>query len=270
MKKVTIAGRKVHPIGLGTLNMGDDSKKLEQEVKALRTGLDQGAQVIDTAEMYGSGNAETFVGKAIAPYKREDLFLISKVLPSNASKQQLPKSLDDSLKRMNVDYFDLYLLHWPGPVPLEENVEALEKEKNKGKIKAWGVSNLDIKDMEELWQLPQGKNYATNQVRYNIVDRGIEYDLIPKMNQHNMPVISYAPVDRGHTKHKVLEEIAGKHQATIFQILLAWNIRNGNTIVIPQSSNPEHVYYNTKAIDIKLTQEDLEKINAVYPEPNSS
>jgi len=272
MQQIPIAGRKVNPIGLGTLNMGEDLKNFDQEVSAIRTGIDNGMQAIDTAEMYGSGKAETFVGEAIAPYNREELFLISKVLPSNASKRQLPKSLDNSLKRMNTDYLDLYLLHWPGPVPLQETVEALEKEKNKGKIKAWGVSNLDINDMNKLLQLPQGENCATNQVRYNIIDRGIEYDLMPKMDEYHMPVMSYAPVVRRKfsDKQNVLEQIAEKHQATIHQVLLAWNIRNKNTIAIPQSSKAEHVYDNSQAVNIELTKEDLEKIDEVYPKPTSS
>lgn len=277
MKTVNIAGREVFPIGLGTLNMGDKSNKFNQEIKAIQTSLDNGVQVIDTAEMYGSGNSERLVAQAIKPYlqNREDLFLISKVLPSNASKKQLPISLDDSLKRLNVDYLDLYLLHWQVNIPLQETVEALEKAKNQGKIKAWGVSNLDTDDIKKIQTFPGGSNCAANQVRYNLADRGIEYDLVPVMSEQGMPVIAYAPVDRHDssgtklTEQSVLKEIAEKHQADIFQILLAWCIRNGETIAIPQSSNPDHVLNNVRAADIQLTRQDIEQIDAVFPKPAS-
>ncbi|MFD1066845.1 aldo/keto reductase [Oceanobacillus locisalsi] len=275
MKTVNIAGRKVFPIGLGTMNMGDKAETFDQEVQAIRTGIDNGATLIDTAEMYGSGNAEKFVASAIKPYTREDLFLISKVLPSNASKKDLPNSLDNSLKRLETDYIDLYLLHWKENVPLEETVEALEEARNQGKIKAWGVSNLDVDDLEHAIQLPGGENCKANQVRYNIANRGIEFDLVPMMAKHDMPVIAYSPIDRGDsfganlTKQQVLKDIAEKHEAGVYQILLAWSIRNGRTIAIPQSSNPDHVLNNLKAADISLTEQDLEQIDKVYPEPTT-
>ncbi|MDM8101755.1 MULTISPECIES: aldo/keto reductase [Oceanobacillus] len=275
MKKVEIAGREVLPIGLGTMNMGDKAGTFNQEVQAIRTGIDQGVQLIDTAEMYGSGNAEKLVGSAIKPYAREDLFLISKVLPSNASKKDLPVSLDNSLKRLETNYIDLYLLHWKEEVPLKETVEALEEARNQGKIKAWGVSNLDVDDLEHVIHLPGGDNCKANQVRYNVANRGIEFDLVPMMAQHNMPVIAYSPIDRGDsfganlTKQQVLKDLAEKHEADVFQILLAWSIRNGRTIAIPQSSNPDHVVNNIKAAEMELTEQDLKQIDTVYPEPAS-
>ncbi|MFC0469292.1 aldo/keto reductase [Halalkalibacter kiskunsagensis] len=274
MNKVKIAGRKVSPIGLGTWNMGDKAEKFEQEVEAIRAGLDHGVQVIDTAEMYGDGNSERLVAHAIKPYNREELFLISKVLPSNASKKQLAVSVENSLKRLNTDYLDLYLLHWQGNIPIEETIEALEKVKSQGKIKSWGVSNLDIDDLEKIIKLPDGLECATNQVRYNLGDRGIEFDLVPMMNKLEMPLIAYAPVARGDsfgtnlTKQKVIKEIAEKHQSDIFQILLAWCIRNGQTIAIPQSSNTAHVIDNVKAAEIQLTQQDLEQLDSIYPRPS--
>ncbi|MFA9458305.1 aldo/keto reductase [Halalkalibacter sp. AB-rgal2] len=197
MKKVKIAGRKVFPIGLGTWNMGERANQFEQEVEALRVGLDNGVQVIDTAEMYGNGNEEKLVAHAIKPYDREELFLISKVLPSNASKKQLPISLENSLKRLNTDYLDQYLLHWQGNIPIKETVEALEKVKSQGKIKSWGVSNLDVADLDKIMKLPYGINCGANQVRYNLGDRGIEFDLVPMMNKLEMPLIAYSPVARG-------------------------------------------------------------------------
>ncbi|MBD1383614.1 aldo/keto reductase [Metabacillus arenae] len=270
MNKVKIAGRKVFPVGLGTYNMGDKADKFEQEVEAIRVGLDHGVQVIDTAEMYGDGNAERLVAHAIQPYNREELFLISKVLPSNASKKQLPISLENSLKRLNTDYLNQYLLHWHGNIPIEETIEALEKVKSQGKIKSWGVSNLDVDDLKKIMKLPDGIKCAANQVRYNLGDRGIEFDLVPTMNKLEMPLIAYAPVARGDanlTKQKVLKEIAEKHHSDIFQILLAWCIRNGQTIAIPKSGNPAHVINNVKAAEIQLTQEDLEQLDSIYPTP---
>ncbi|WP_046173567.1 aldo/keto reductase [Domibacillus indicus] len=273
MNQVKIAGRNVFPIGLGTWNMGDKADKFEQEAEAIRAGLDHGVQVIDTAEMYGDGNAERLVAHAIQPYNREELFLISKVLPSNASKKQLPVSLENSLKRLKTDYLDLYLLHWKGNIPMEETIEALEKGKSQGKIKSWGVSNVDVDDLGKIMKIPDGINCAANQVRYNLGDRGIEFDLVPMMNKREMPLIAYAPVARGDslgtnlTKQKALKEIAEKHHSNCFQILLAWCIRNGQTIAIPQSSNTAHVIDNVKAAEIQLTQQDLKQLNSIYPKP---
>jgi diketogulonate reductase-like aldo/keto reductase len=274
LKKVKIAGRKVFPIGLGTSNMGDKVDKFDQEVEAIRVGLDNGVQVIDTAEMYGDGNAEKLVAHTIKPYNREELFLISKVLPANASKKQLPISLENSLKRLNTDYLDLYLLHWKGNIPIEETIEALEKAKSQGEIRSWGVSNIDVDDLEKIMTLPDGMKCATNQVRYNLGDRGIEFNLVPMMNKLEMPLIAYSPVARGDsfgtnlTKQKVLKEIAEKHQSDIFQILLAWCIRNGQTIAIPQSSNTTHVIENVKAAEIQLTQQDLDQLDLISPKPS--
>ncbi|WP_026560908.1 aldo/keto reductase [Bacillus sp. J37] len=274
MNKVKISGRKVFPIGLGTYNMGDKADTFEQEVEAIRVGLDHGVQVIDTAEMYGDGNAERLVAHAIKPYNREELFLISKVLPSNASKKQIPISVENSLKRLNTDYVDQYILHWKGSIPIEETIEALEKVKSEGKIKSWGVSNLDVDDLEKIMKLPDGIKCESNQVRYNLGDRGIEFDLMPMMSKLEMPLIAYAPVARGDrlgtnlTKQKVLKEIAEKHHATFFRILLAWCIRNGKTIAIPQSSKTAHVIDNVKAAEIHLTQQDLRQIDSVYPKPS--
>jgi len=276
MKRVKISGKEVFPIGLGTSNVGDKADKFDQEVEAIQAGLDNGVQVIDTAEMYGDGNAERLVGHAIEPFERENLFIVSKVLPGNASKKQIPISLDNSLKRLKTDYLDLYLLHWKGSIPLEETIEAMEKAKMQGKIKSWGVSNFDVNDMTKLLKLPNGHYCATNQVRYNLGDRGIDYDLVPMMIENSIPLMAYAPVARGDrlgkdlTKQKVLLDISKKYNADVFQILLAWSIRSGHTIAIPKSSNKEHVINNVKAADIQLTKEDLAKIDSVYPEPSIS
>lgn len=273
VKKVKIAEREVFPIGLGTWNMRDNKEKYTQELNALRSGLDAGIQVIDTAEMYGDGNSESLIGDAIKPFEREKLYLVSKVLPNNASKKQLPISLDNSLKRLKTDYLDLYLLHWQGSIPIEETIETMEKAKMQGKIKSWGVSNFDVTNMTKLLKQPNSHHCVTNQVRYNLGDRGIDFDLVPMMKENNMPLMAYAPVARGDrlgsnlTKQKVLLDISQKYNANVFQILLAWCIRNGQTIAIPQSSNTKHVISNVKSANIQLTEEDLAKIDSVYPEP---
>ncbi|WP_440896704.1 aldo/keto reductase [Amphibacillus sp. Q70] len=276
MKTVKMAGREVPPIGLGTWNMGDEPRKFDQEVEAIRAGLEHGAQVIDTAEMYGNGNSESLVGHAIKPYKRDDLFLVSKVLPNHASKKQLPISLDQSLKRLQTDYLDLYLLHWKSSISIEETIEALQQAKIQGKIKAWGVSNFDVNDMTALLKLPNGHHCATNQVCYNLADRGIDFDLVPLMEENNIPLMAYTPVARGDrlgndlTKQKVLIDMANKYNADVFQVLLAWCIRNEQTIAIPQSSNVDHVINNVKSTRIELAEEDLAKIDTIYPKPKTS
>lgn len=273
MKTVKLAKQAVFPIGLGTWKMGEERAPRKQEIAALRAGIEAGAEVIDTAEMYGNGLSEELVGEAITFYDREKLFLISKVLPSNASKKQLAKSLDASLKRLKTDYLDQYLLHWPGQIPFQETIEALEEQRQKGKIKSWGVSNLDTDELKEILRLENGDHCATNQVCYNLGDRGIEFDLIPLMRQQQMPLIAYCPLAMGDsqgfhfTKEKSLIELSEKHDCDIFQLLLAWCIRDGQTIAIPKAGKSEHVLSNLKAAEIQLSEEDLIQLNQVYPEP---
>ncbi|MGX7195639.1 aldo/keto reductase [Enterococcus olivae] len=265
--------REVLPIGLGTWHMGDQLAKRNQEIAALRTGIEQGAQVIDTAEMYGKGNAERLVGEAIQPYQREELYLISKVYPWNASTKQLPISLENSLKRLQTDYLDMYLLHWTGNIPLKETVAAMEQARKAGLIRSWGVSNFDVSDMEELLDLPDGRYCQSNQVLYNLGERGIEFDLLPYMREKHIPLIAYSPIAQGDslgdglTQQKLLQEIATAHQASVFQILLAWCIRDGHTLAIPQSSDQEHTISNIKAAEIQLTKEEITLIDKIYPTP---
>lgn len=273
VQNIKIAGTSVFPIGLGTWNIGNSTSEEEQEIEALQKGIQAGAQVIDTAEMYGSGASEKIVGQAIKDYARDSFYLVSKVSPGNASKKQLPKSLENSLKRLQVDYLDLYLLHWKSPVPLEETVEAMEKMKKAGKIKAWGVSNFDTPDMEDLLSLPDGKNCATNQIKYNLIDRGSEYDLLPYIREHHLPLVAYSPIIKNSLQQfnehqsQVLAEIAENHQASLQQILLAWSIRDENTIAIPKSSNVTHMLDNIDAAQIQLTASELEQIDDVFQKP---
>ena len=219
------------------------------------------------------GKAEKLVKEAIAENKRENLYLVSKVLPNHAGRHQLEQALDESLKRMGVEYLDLYLYHWRGSYPLEETVAELERVKKAGKIKDWGVSNFDIDDMEELWLVPGGRNCLVNQVLYHTGSRGIEYSLLPWMRKHDVALMSYCPLaqagtlKRGILNNPVLKEIAQKHNATVEQIMLAWNIRDGHTIAIPRSGKAEHTLLNAGADKIQLTEEDYKAIDQAYPPP---
>lgn len=273
MQNLTLNQRTLPAIGMGTWHMGDDFKRRQTELAALRSGMESGTTVIDTAEMYGEGNSERLVGEALQNFPREEVYLISKVYPWNASLTELSKSLDQSLDRLETDYLDLYLLHWRGTIPLAETVAAMEAAKQAGKIKAWGVSNFDTADMEELWQVPGGQNCAANQVLYNLGERGIEFDLLPWMRKQNVPLIAYSPIAQGDslgnqfTQQPQLQKIAEQHQASIFQILLAWVIRDGTTLAIPQSSNEMHVKANLAAGAVKLAAAELAILDELFPKP---
>lgn len=275
MKRILLNGTPHLPIGLGTWHMGDQKNKRAAEIEALQTGLAQGATIIDTAEMYGEGNSESLVGEAIQPFNRKELYLISKIYPWNASLQKLPNHLEETLQRLNTDYLDLYLLHWTGEIPLAETVAAMEQAQKAGKILRWGVSNFDVADMEELWQIPEGKNCLTNEVLYNLGSRGIEFDLSPWMREKKLPLIAYSPIAQGDSlgndfqKNPVLLEIAQAHQCSVFQLLLAWTLRDNQTIAIPQSSNKEHVLDNLQAAELELTEAEWQKIDAAFPKPTT-
>lgn len=273
--KRTLNKQSVLAVGMGTWHMGDDPAKEKAEIDALQAGIKAGAAVIDTAEMYGEGNAETLVGKAIQPFTRGDLYLISKVYPWNASADELPKALDRSLARLGTDYLDLYLLHWRGDVPLAETVDALEAAKASGKIRAWGVSNFDVADMAELLRLENGDQCAANQVLYNLGARGIEYDLLPWQAEAEIPVIAYSPIAQGdrlghHFKNdEVLKELAEAKGCTIFQLLLAWTLRQPHVLAIPQTSDSLHMLQNIEACKIVFSQSELAAIDARFPAPTT-
>ncbi|KRK98457.1 aldo keto reductase [Secundilactobacillus odoratitofui DSM 19909 = JCM 15043] len=273
MQTVTLTGRQVPAIGIGTWHMGDDPLKQEAEIAAIQAGLDAGAQVIDTAEMYGSGRSETLVGKAIKNIPRDQLYLISKVLPNNASKAKMSQSLDASLKRLGVDALDLYLYHWRGGVPLVETVDELERLKTTGKIKAWGISNFDTDDLKELWQLPSGPMAAANEDLYNLGSRGVEYDLLAWQTTHNLPFIAYSPVSNGDqlganlTTNANVLTVANRHHATPYQIMLAWVISRPQILAIPQTSDATHMVDNVTAGNLKLTADDLKLLDQAYPAP---
>ncbi|MBZ9744124.1 aldo/keto reductase [Mesorhizobium sp. CO1-1-7] len=261
------SGEAVQVLGQGTWKMGEDARRRAGEVNALKLGLDLGMTLIDTAEMYASGGAEEVVAEAIAG-RREELFLVSKVLPSNASRTGVPAACEKSLKRLRTDRIDLYLLHWPGSVPLGETVEAFEALKKAGKIRHWGVSNFDTDEMEELTGLRSGGNVQTNQVLYNLIRRGPEFDLAPWSRQRGIPLMAYSPVEQGAlARNSRLDAIAARHNATPAQIALAWVMHQDGVIAIPKASSQEHVRQNFAALDIKLTADDLADLDRAFPPP---
>ncbi|ESW64291.1 hypothetical protein X769_15395 [Mesorhizobium sp. LSJC268A00] len=261
------SGEAVQVLGQGTWKMGEDSRRRAGEVNALKLGLDLGITLIDTAEMYASGGAEEVVAEAIAG-RRDELFLVSKVLPSNASRAGVARACENSLKRLRTDRIDLYLLHWPGSVPLSETVEAFEALKEAGKIRHWGVSNFDTDEMEELTGLSSGNHVQTNQVLYNLSRRGPEFDLAPWSRQRGIPLMAYSPVEQGAlARNSRLETIAARHNATAAQIALAWVMAQPGVIAIPKASSQEHVRQNVAALDIELTAEDLAELDRAFPPP---
>lgn len=261
------SGETVPVLGQGTWGMGEQARRAADEATALRLGLDLGMTLIDTAEMYGDGGAEEVVADAIAG-RRSEVFLVSKVLPENASRRGTIDACERSLKRIGTDRLDLYLLHWRGSVPLTETLEAFTELIETGKIRYWGVSNFDTNDMAELATLPGGAACATNQVLYNLSRRGIEFDLVPWCRDHHMPVMAYSPVEQGRLlDHPALKAIATARGATPAQVALAWLLHQSGTIVIPKATNPSHVRENRAALDLKLAAEDLAALDKTFPPP---
>jgi diketogulonate reductase-like aldo/keto reductase len=271
MRTVTLPdGTKIPALGQGTWHMGERGGAAKAEVAALKLGIELGMTLIDTAEMYGNGGAEELVAEASAG-QRDKLFIVSKVYPHNASRSGTPAACERSLKRLRTDRIDLYLLHWKGSHKLAETVEAFEKLLEAGKIRYWGVSNFDTRDMEGLARLPDGSHCATNQVLYHIGSRGIEYDLLGWCAEHKMPIMAYSPVGQGGSllRSKALTAVAKRHDATPAQIAIAWTMRHANVISIPKASDPTHVRQNAAAGGITLTPEDLAEIDAAHPPPRS-
>ena len=261
-------GVVVSALGLGTWHMGEDPRRAGQEVEALRHGLDEGLTLIDTAEMYAEGGAEEIVGEAIAG-RRDEVFLVSKVYPWNASRKGTIAACERSLARMRTDRLDLYLLHWRGEHPLAETVEAFETLQEAGKIGAWGVSNFDLADMEELMEVPGGGNCVANQVLYNLSRRGVEYDLLPWCQHRGIAVMAYSPIEQGSlARNETLIHIAKAYQATPAQVALAFLLERDGVIAIPKSSHPQRVTENREAADLDLTDEDLDALDAAFPPPS--
>ena len=261
-------GDSVPAFGQGTWRMGSDRAAWQEERASLRLGIELGMTLIDTAEMYGDGAAEQLVGEAIAG-RRDEVFLVSKVLPNNATKQGVRRSCQASLKRLGTDRIDLYLLHWRGSVAIAETIDGFEALRRDGLIGDWGVSNFDVDDMQALVGLARPRGCLANQVLYNLEHRGIEFDLLRYSHDQGVPLMAYSPVGQGGglLADPVLGRIAGKHGKTPAQIALAWTLRHPNVISIPKASSPAHVRQNAEAISIVLEEEDLAALDQAFPPP---
>lgn len=260
-------------LGIGTWYTGDDTSVRNREIEAIRYALDNGVNIIDTAEMYGGGRSELLVGEAMQPYDRNKLFIISKVLPNNAARDRIFKSCDNSLKRLRTDYLDMYLLHWRGVVPFEETIEAMEELKDLGKIKSWGVSNMDIDEMEEISNVPMGENCCANEVLYHLGSRGIEYSLKKFTDKHNIPTIAYCPLAKGGLlrgnllKSSSVMSISKKYNINPMQVLLLFTLSQDNMISIPKSANIEHMKELITCLELSLDNEDIILLNKEHPSP---
>ena len=259
-------GRRVPALGQGTWRMGEDPDRRTEEIAALRAGIERGMTLVDTAEMYGEGATETFLGEALEGL-RDRVFLVSKAYPQHASRSRLRRACEGSLARLKAGQIDLYLLHWRGSVPLAETVDAMEALRDEGLIAAWGVSNFDADDMEDLFEAG-GDGCATNQILYNLTRRGPEFDLLPLMDKLSLPAMAYSPVEQGRLiGHEALTTVAERHDATGLQVALAWLLRQPGLMVIPKAGTVAHVEENRAAADLALTETDLADLDRVFPAP---
>ena len=268
MKMVKLpSGDEVPAFGIGTWQMGDDPKVRAEEIATLRLALDLGARLIDTAEMYGEGRAESLIGEAIRG-RREEVFIVSKVYPHNASRKAAVAACDRSLKRLGTDRIDLYLLHWRGSIPLTETMDTFMELRVTGKIRFYGVSNFDLGDMEELWRTHGGPEIATNQILYNLTRRGAEWALLPWLRKQRVPVMAYSPVEQGRllSNHKLIDFARANH-LTPAQAALSWLLANDDIIVIPKTGNRERLKENLDALERPLTPEQLAELNRLFPPP---
>jgi diketogulonate reductase-like aldo/keto reductase len=261
------SGETIPVLGQGTWHMGENPVHRRVEITALRLGLDLGMTVVDTAEMYGDGASEELVGEAIAG-RRDEVFLVSKVLPHHATARGTVAACEGSLRRLRTDLLDLYLLHWRGSLPLEGTLEGFVALIEAGKIRYWGVSNFDTPDMEELVALPGGAGVTTDQVLYNLTRRGIEYDLLPWCRERGLPIMAYSPIEQGRLlRHPLIHRLAQRHGVTPAQIALAWVLRQDGINAIPKAGTPAHVRENRAAVDVHLTPQDLAALDRTFPPP---
>jgi len=264
------SGEEIPVLGQGTWEMAEHAVRRDDEIAALRLGLDVGMTLIDTAEMYGGGAAEELVASAIAG-RRSEVFLVSKVLPNHATRRGTIAACDASLRRLETDRIDLYLLHWRGDVPLDETLEAFDALVRAGKIRHWGVSNFDVSDMEELARLTRGSAVTTDQVLYNLTRRGVEYDLVPWCRARGIPVMAYSPIEQGRlVKARRLRRVAARLDATPAQVALAWVLRQDGVVAIPKASRIEHVRENRGALDLRLTSADLAELDRAFLPPTKN
>ena len=268
------SGRSVPVLGQGTWRIGEDRSRRESEISSLRLGMDLGMTLIDTAEMYAEGGAEEVVGEAIKDRAREEVFIVTKVYPHNATRRGVIEACTRSLGRLQAEYIDLYLLHWRGSEPLSETLEGFEFLKANGSIREYGVSNFDVSDMEEAYVLPGGDQIATNQVLYNLMHRGIEWDLLSWCRERQIPTMAYSPIGIDSTEQKrvfgnaTIKKIASNYNLTPAQIALAWILRHPDVIAIPKASRPEHIRDNRSALDITLTAQDFKELDQAFPSPD--
>ena len=273
IRTTTIPGGERLPVlGQGTWRMGEDRERRKTEVNALRTGIELGMTVIDTAEMYADGGAERVVAEAIAK-RRDDVFLITKFYPQNATRERMRAACERSLKRLGTDRIDLYLLHWRGEVPLRETLDGFDDLLSDGKIRYAGVSNFDVDDLEDLSRLKDGlQRIVTDQVLFNLIRRGAESGVLPWCRQRRRPIIAYSPLEEGllsHRAHPALAEVAERHDATAAQVALAWAIGHDDVIAIPKTARVAHVRENRGAADVRLTQRDLDALDESFPPPQA-
>lgn len=268
MKTVMLpSSERIPAFGMGTWHMGEDRAKRAEEIATLRLGIDLGATLIDTAEMYGEGLAEELIGEAIAG-RRGEVFLVSKVYPHNATREGAFAACERSLRRLRTEWLDLYLLHWRGEVPLAETMEAFDALRQTGMIRYYGVSNLDLADLRELWPLPGGPQISANQLLYNLERRGIEWDLLPWLRERRIPVMAYSPIEQGRLlRDPKLVDFARRHRFTPAQVALAWLLDKDDVTVIPKASHRERLRENLRALDIRLTLEQLAELDGLFPPP---
>lgn len=272
MKYLTFNHQNTSTIGIGTWHIGEGNhEKTNAEIQAMRYGLDHGINIIDTAEMYGEGLSERLVGQIIKNYHRQDLQLISKFYPFHATPKLIEESLKASLKRLQTDYLDLYLLHWRGNTPLAQTVFGLEKMVQAGLIKNWGVSNFDLSDLKELSEITNGNNCRVNEDLYNIGSSGIEYSILPWQKSHHMSFIGYSPFGSDGSEYlkidPILIKMSQQKHITVHQLLLAWVIRNHDILSIPKTSSIEHMKANLEALEINFTSDELDLLDQIYPAP---
>ncbi len=262
-------GERIPVLGIGTWNMGERRQARAGEIAALQVAVDLGMTVVDTAEMYGNGAAEELIAEALG-HRRKEIFLVSKVLPQHASKRGTISACEASLRRLATDRLDMYLLHWRGSVPFADTLEAFNTLTRDGKIRHWGVSNLDTDDMEELEALTVRDRTlaATNQVLYNLTRRGIEFDLLPWCETRGIPIMAYSPLEQGRMeRHKALRAIGERVNATPSQVALAWVLRQPGVMTIPKAGRVEHVRENHGALSLQLASEDLAELDAAFAPP---
>jgi diketogulonate reductase-like aldo/keto reductase len=261
------AGEKIPVLGQGTWHMAEIRQQRKAEIGALRLGLDLGMTLIDTAEMYAEGDAERLVGDAISG-RRDEVFLISKVLPSHATRRGTIDACAASLRRLKTDRLDMYLLHWRGSVPLWQTIEAFVELKERGWIRHWGVSNFDVMDLIDLWQIPSGPDVQTDQVLYNLARRSPEYNLLPWCREQDLPVMSYSPIEQGDLlSHPAVRGVAERNDITRAQVVLAWVLRQPLVCAIPKSGSIAHVQENAAAAAIRLSPQDLTELDLAFPPP---